>query len=247
MASILRGLGLSSNTNAQHKFEIVDIKRYGDDKACFTLKPLGSFSYKAGQYVELSFAGIAHRPYSIASAPAHDGSFEIHIKDNGSGTGISHYAVHHAVIGEVVDGRGPMGDCIYEPFEGEIVLLAGGIGITHLKAIAEEAIKQNHPHMIHLYWSVKSADDLYLQAHFVNLRRNNNILIYNDIIEDEISIGGTNFWAKGGVKEPAKALYYLSGPPAMIERIVPELLQIGVPANAIRSDMSECLKRVINV
>jgi CDP-4-dehydro-6-deoxyglucose reductase, E3 len=235
---------LSSNT--EQKFEIVHIKRYGEDKASFTLNPLAPFSYLAGQYLELSFADIPHRPYSIASAPSHDGSFDVHIKDSGNGAGISHYAIHKAVIGEIVHGRGPMGACVYEPFEGDIVLLAGGIGITHVKAIAEAAIAQKHPHPLHLYWSVKSVDDLYLQSYFFELKNKNNVLIYNDIIEDEISIGGSNFWSKGGVKDPSKALYYLSGPPAMIERIVPALIDLKVPEGHIKSDMSDFVQKAIN-
>lgn len=240
-ADILGISGLDSNS---HQFEIIKIVRHGQDKAAFTLRPLLPFSYLAGQYLELSFGGLPSRPYSIASAPVPSGDFEIHMKDSGHG-GVSTYALTQATVGEIVLGGAAMGQCVYDPHDGDIVLLAGGIGITHLKAIVEEAIARKHPHNLHLYWSAKEADDLYLQSYFVALKNNNNKLIYNDIIENEISIGGSEFWAKGGVETPQNSLFYLSGPAAMIERIVPALLAIGVPEASIRSDMAALVQNII--
>jgi CDP-4-dehydro-6-deoxyglucose reductase len=240
-AGILGITGLNSNS---HQFEIVKIVRYGQDKAAFTLRPHAPFLYLAGQYVELSFGNLPARPYSIASAPSQSGDFEIHMKDSGHG-GVSTYALTQASVGEIVQGSAAMGQCVYNPHDGDIVLLAGGIGITHLKAIVEEAIAQKHPHNLHLYWSAKQADDLYLQSYFITLKNNYNLLIYNDIIENEISIGGSEFWLKGGVKSPQDSLFYLSGPTAMIEAIVPELMRLGVPDVAIHSDMGDLVQKCL--
>lgn len=239
-ADILRVLGL--NSNQQHEFEIIKIVRYGHDKAAFVLKPFLSFSYLAGQYVELSFGGLPSRPYSIASAPSSGNGLEIHMKDGGHG-GVSTYAIHQAKVGDIVVGRGPMGTCVYDSTATDIVLLAGGIGITHLKAIAEEAAHQKHPHLVHLYWSVKDVEDLHLQSFFFTLKNNYNLLKYNEIIEDEISIGGAKLTE---FKDLVGAVFYLSGPAAMIEFVVAKLLDLGVSERNIRSDMVDLVQRAIH-
>lgn len=229
-----------------YQFEITGIVRHGHDKAALTLRPQQDFAYRAGQYVELSFiSALPSRPYSIASAPSvrdsGSTSIEIHVKDGGHGAG-SHHAVHEAKVGDIVFGRGPYGSCVYDHTGlGEIVLVAGGMGITPLKSILEEAIAQNHPHKIHLFWSAKEVEDLYLQSHFFTLKNKYNLLNYIGILESNFAIGGSGFLDSVG----AGATYFLSGPRPMIEAAAIELIGRGVSPTQLKSDMVGVLRDII--
>lgn len=226
-----------------HRFTIEKIVRHGEDKAALTLKSSAPFVYKAGQYVELAFSDdLPTRPYSIAVTPDETAQdiIEIHIKEGGHGS-VSHHAVHNAKVGDVLAGRGPFGSCFYERALGEIVLLAGGMGITPMKAMVEAALASNHGHPVHLYWTAKDQDGLYLDASFIALKNKYNSLFYNTIIESLFTINGAEF-----IRPFSKdATYFLSGPAPMVELAARELLKAGVPSGQLRADMSTLLQKII--
>lgn len=226
-----------------YRFTIEKIVRHGADKAALTLRASVPFFYKAGQYVELAFSDdLPTRPYSIAVAPdaSRQDIIEIHIKEGGYGS-VSHHAVHNAKVGDVLSGRGPFGSCFYEPGLGEIVLLAGGMGITPMKAMVEAAMAGNHGHPVHLHWTAKDQDDFYLDDSFSTLKNKYNSLFYNTIIEPLFTIDAMSF-----IRPFSKnATYYLSGPAPMVELAARELLVAGVPSSHLKADMVVLLQKII--
>ncbi len=216
---------------------VKDVVRYGDDKAVLRLVVDGGFSYQAGQYVLLSFAGMEARPYSIANAPGAD-SIEIHIKDNGRG-GLSSYAIKSLARDEIVDVTGPYGECIYQKTDRNIILVGGGMGIAPLKAIAEEAVRQKHSGAIHLYWGAKTLDDIYMDAELQELAK-----IHEGFAFEHVSGQLVGEYVMEHESDLSDVEIYLSGPAEMISAIVLQMVNKGASLENIYTDQPVALKKI---
>lgn len=130
------------------------------------LAPAGTtLDYLAGQYLELELVG-QQLPYSIANAfdPAEPRRLEL----------IIHVTTELAeqVLAELKDLAKqkatvkvtlPKGDCYLQtPLHLTHVMVAAGSGISQIKCLTEEILKQQPDADIELYWSNKDADDFYL-------------------------------------------------------------------------------------
>lgn len=107
--------------------------------------------FRAGQYLSLEFfiQGVrVSRPYSICSSPteAEAGNYyEVTIRSRKKGF-VAPYIWEHWRPGTRVWSSGPLGQFGYEPLRdrGELVLLAGGCGITPFRSLWRE-LRANHP------------------------------------------------------------------------------------------------------
>jgi sulfhydrogenase subunit gamma (sulfur reductase) len=81
------------------------------------------FSYKAGQFAELSIAGVGEIPIGIASSPVEKGFIKFTV--NKAGVVTSH--LHNMQVGDIMGVRGPLGNWYpWETLEGKNVLIVGG-------------------------------------------------------------------------------------------------------------------------
>jgi sulfhydrogenase subunit gamma (sulfur reductase) len=86
------------------------------------------WTFKPGQFVEVSAFGHGEVPISIASSPTQKGEIELIIRNSGSVTA----AFHEMKAGDKVGVRGPYGN--WWPFEKtkgkKVTIVAGGIGLA---------------------------------------------------------------------------------------------------------------------
>jgi len=81
------------------------------------------FAYKAGQFAELSIAGVGEIPIGIASSPVEKGFIKFTV--NKAGVVTSH--LHNMKEGDIMGVRGPLGNWYpWELLEGKNVLIVGG-------------------------------------------------------------------------------------------------------------------------
>jgi NAD(P)H-flavin reductase len=133
--------------------------------------PARNFSWKAGQYVDIGFGQHPPRPYSIANAPDGGNELEIHVKEFGHG-GASHYAVNYLREGDSVTVSGPHGTCTRAPGDtAPLLAIAGGLGVTPLKAIVEDALAEENPGPVTLYWGAEKEEDFYLRGALEDMAR----------------------------------------------------------------------------
>ena len=196
------------------------IKQFHDvtgDIRVITIQMDSPYDYRAGQYMVLQIDGQDPRPFSIASAPRSDNSFDIHVRN--SGQNLSMHLCHHIKQGDRVSVSTSQGTLHSQNNDKPRVFLAGGTGITPFLAIMEES--KNKP--ISLYWGMTSEDDFYIRPHAKGLvvRYCTDIYPIDAYIEDGID------W---------DAIVYLSGPPAMVTDSKAKLLAAGVEPSSIVHD-----------
>ncbi len=81
------------------------------------------FAYRAGQFAELSIAGVGEIPIGIASSPVEKGFIKFTI--NKAGVVTSH--LHNMQVGDIMGVRGPLGNWYpWDLLEGKNVLIVGG-------------------------------------------------------------------------------------------------------------------------
>lgn len=191
----------------------------------------------AGQFMEISFAGFPARPYSIASIPDED-VLEFHIRNNHRG-GASEFAVTALKIGDILTLRGPFGSASLRDTDfhaPRVIMLAGGMGISPLRAIIRDALSRSPTMPITLYWGVQTEHDLYIADQFDVLAARHAHFDFIRVIADR---------GDGHVHDAALAhessitpnmVVYLSGPAAMIAAALPAILNAGASAENIRGD-----------
>ena len=200
--------------------------------------PGGTLRWLAGQFMEISFTGFPPRSYSIASAP-HENILEFHIRNNHR-SGANQYAVTTLKTGDSLTLRGPFGKATLTPKDiasgtSALVLVAGGMGISPIKAIIDDVLHQGHGGRVTLYWGGKTAADLYIASRFQDLAAKNPAFHYVPVIEDQGG-GLVHDATLQGEGDFTGKLVYLSGPPGMIDVLLPLLLQHGAAAGNIRGD-----------
>lgn len=120
-----------------HSFELVDPD--GAD-----LPP-----FSAGAHLDIHLAGGVTRQYSISSDPAEAGHYVIGVLRDEAGRGGSK-AVHETLrVGHSVQASRPRNNFALQPEAHKVILLAGGIGVTPLKAMAHELDRAGVDYALH--------------------------------------------------------------------------------------------------
>lgn len=197
--------------------------------------------HQAGQYAMLTFPGFLPRPYSIGNAP--NGKFyEFHIKRGGSGA--SRYGAEHLKAGDVFEVSSPFGSCVYlPPLPGDLVAVAGGVGLSQMKAVVEAALEDRVVHNVFLYHGVRTLDDLYLEDFFLEREEEDKRFRYIPVLSDE-RIEGIRHGLVG--QEMIKDFtnlqdhrIYAAGPVELVRHVRELCLAAGARPARIHSDLDE--------
>lgn len=117
------------------------------DMKTFVLRPAtGPVAFAAGQSVPVRviLGGVVHeRSYSPTSAPG-EPTLAISVKRHPDGT-VSRWLHDRAAVGDVLELGAAAGDFILpSPLPARILLIAGGSGITAVRAVLHEALRVRH-------------------------------------------------------------------------------------------------------
>lgn len=214
------------------KAAVAGIESAGADIRIIRLSPESPLHWKAGQYIRISFADhLPPRPYSIACAPG-SGHLEIHIK-RGAGE-VSRHVMDKLAQGDEVSLYAPEGSSVLEDREDRPILaVAGGLGITPLKALAEEAMENrglSQPFI--LYWGVADKQSAYLRRHFETMASSHPPFTFRLIAGPELVTAALD----RDFKDFSGYRIYISGPPAMIAATIALLRAKGADPAAISYD-----------
>jgi sulfhydrogenase subunit gamma (sulfur reductase) len=119
------------------------------------------FSFRPGQFVELSVAGEGEATFCLASSPKERGYVECSVKR----VGLVTEAIHRLDPNALVGLRGPYGNSFpLEQMEGrDLVFVAGGIGLAALRSLIKVVLAepQKYGSILILYGARSVADLVY--------------------------------------------------------------------------------------
>ncbi len=209
-------------------------------------KPDG-FVFKAGQAITLELIdppaepGQDSRPLSLVSAP-----FE---QELAVATRMRDSAFKRALKalppGASVRISGPFGDLTLGDAGRPAVFIAGGIGITPFMSMLRQAAKDRSPQRLYLAYSNRRPEDSAFLEELQGLERQNPRFRLSATMTDmgksarEWS-GETGFVDAGMLKrlagDLAVPIYYVVGPPAMVEAMQRTLGSAGIAGDMIRTE-----------
>jgi sulfhydrogenase subunit gamma (sulfur reductase) len=112
------------------------------------------FTWRPGQFVELSVLGVGEGPFSLPSAPTRPGDIQLAIRRAGV---LTSHLFDRLGEGDEVGLRGPLGNGFpVERFVGQdVLLLAGGLGMVPIRGLLQYLIdlRQNFGRVTLLYGS----------------------------------------------------------------------------------------------
>ncbi len=202
--------------------------------------------FRPGQYVNLfvEIDGVrSSRPYSIASPPG-TGYIELTVRRVGGGF-VAPYLLSKVEEGQELASTGPAGSFYHEPLiDGdELVFIAGGSGITPFASIIRDAVARERALDVHLLYGSRSPEDVIFGTEFARLADEHRRLHYSLVISHPPHDydGLTGFIGADLITERVGDVsgktFYLCGPGAMIDHVLPALDELGVPRHKIRREV----------
>lgn len=142
------------------------IQKLADDVMGLWLKPPDEerLQYLAGQYVDIVLPDGRKRAFSLANPPHQDALLELHIRHIRGGE-FTEWVFEELEPKAILRIEGPKGSFyLREDSNAPIILLATGTGFAPVKAIVEHAIAEELTRPLHIYWGVRTREDLYLDT-----------------------------------------------------------------------------------
>jgi len=230
------------------------IINYGDHVYTLELIPARSVPhFKPGQFLHFALDGYdpsgfwpESRVFSIASSPSKREYLNIAFSVRGRYTARMENELH---VGQEVWVKIPYGDFVIRDTN-NVVLLAGGTGITAFIAFIEEQSNVSNGRIFLAYGARKP--ELLLYRDLIDARKNTNngfrVLYFvesdnsNDTHLSSMQcltgcLSLEDIWCR--LENPIEATYYIAGPPAMIQALTANLRKKNIEPEKIKVDAWE--------
>ncbi len=209
---------------------------------------------RAGQFATLSVPGLSRpRPYSFARDPqaerAGEHTFYVRLVPGGE---MSTWLTAADRGGTTVDISGPLGAFTLDDSAAPMLLLAGGSGMSAVKALAEEACRRRQARECLFLYGARTQRDLYALEEMARIAANwhpAHRFEFVPVLSEEPAGSSWN-GARGLVTDRLRAACldhgsmrtsqlraWLCGPPPMVEAGHTLLREYGVPAAYIARDL----------
>jgi ferredoxin-NAD(P)+ reductase (naphthalene dioxygenase ferredoxin-specific) len=210
-----------------------DIKR-------LRLRPAKPLSFSPGQYATLQFTPEHIRPYSMAGLSGDD-ELEFHVRVVPNGR-VSGYINSTLKVGDAVRVSGPLGTAyLRRKHTGPMLCVAGGTGLAPVLSILRGALADDMRNPIHVYFGVRTRQDIYGVQWLDELARAHDNLHVHTVV----SAGNTDPALRSGLV--TDAVYgdwpdlngwraYLCGAPPMVEAASMMIKKKGVLAEHVYAD-----------
>jgi NAD(P)H-flavin reductase len=223
--------------------ETYDTKTF---KVKFTDKKLaGNFSYKQGQFMEISLLGIGEVPISITSSPSRKGYLEFTIRETGSVTN----AIGKLKAGDIMYLRGPYGNEFpFEELKGRnLYFIAGGIGLVPVRSLINLVIdnRKDFGH-IKILCGAKTPADMCCKTELEKWKKAPDTEVWLTVDKPtggwDGSVGVvTELWKETKIT-PDNAAAIACGPPIMIKFVNQKLIESGFAKKDIIMTLERYMK-----
>jgi ferredoxin-NAD(P)+ reductase (naphthalene dioxygenase ferredoxin-specific) len=222
------------------KATVTAIEAATHDIRILRLKPAKPLSFSPGQYASLQFTPEHIRPYSMASLCT-DEELVFHIRRVPDGR-VSSYVFDELKLGDAVRVSGPLGTAYLRTrHEGPILCVAGGTGLAPILSILRGVIDAGMHNPIHLYFGVRSPDDIYgldelklLQSSNTNLKL--QVVVTTDEHDSGLRTGLVTEAIAQDVSDFSGWRVYVCGAPPMVEATAALIKQRGIEPQHVYAD-----------
>lgn len=223
---------------------VVDVDHRSGSIAVLTIAPDTPLPFTAGQHVTVQTPRWPNvwRAYSVACSPRDDGRLQLHVRAV-SGGWVSSALVHHSPPGTQLEIGPPLGTMTLDRAgPRDILCVAGGTGLSPVKAIIEQAIREARKapgRQIYLYYGARHRDGLYDLADLWRLVDKYKGFHLIPVTSDDPAFDGM----QGNVGRIAARYLphteceaYVAGPPGMVRDTVQVLGHAGLRRERIHYD-----------
>jgi ferredoxin-NADP reductase len=222
--------------------QVVDIIQRTHNVRSFRLTRPVSFIYKPGQFVFVTVKSgqeLVKKPLSISSSPSETGFIEFTKKLTVHPFSMALGAMK---MGDHATIDGPYGNFTFEGEFERVGMMSGGVGITPLKGICKYCTDTLSKARITLLYGNRTEEDIIFRKEFEEMQKlNENLKVVFTV--DEAKIGWTGKvgmidagMVKKEIPEYLNTVFYVCGPPAMVDAMVKLLKNMGIPEEQIRRE-----------
>ncbi|MGH3520111.1 MAG: 2Fe-2S iron-sulfur cluster-binding protein [Haloechinothrix sp.] len=136
-----------------HQLRVAEVIRETHDAYSLIFDVPPGFAYQPGQFLTLRIphgAGTLARCYSLASSPHDGGAPKVTVKRVADGRA-SNWICDNVMAGSIMDILPPSGVFTPRSFDGDLLLFAGGSGITPVISIGKSALSQGTGQVMLVY------------------------------------------------------------------------------------------------
>ena len=223
--------------------EVIQVDHRAENIAVLTIAPDQPLPFTAGQHLTVQTPRWPRvwRPYSIACMPRDDGLVTLHVKAVPGGW-VSTALVHHTSPGSELVLGPPLGTMTLDRAAGrDLVCVAGGTGLSPIKAIIEQAVRESAatPRRIYLYYGARRRHELYDLPDLWRLEDAYHGFQLIPVTSDDPAFDGM----QGNVGRVAARYLphtdceaYVAGPPEMVRETIRVLGRAGLEHDRIHFD-----------
>jgi NAD(P)H-flavin reductase/hemoglobin-like flavoprotein len=223
--------------------EVVENEQRHHGIAVVTVAPDQLLNYEAGQHVTVQTPRWPKvwRSYSVACRPREDGLMIFHVRAV-SGGWVSNALVRYSPPGTDLILGPALGTMVLgHAGNRDLLLVAGGTGLSPLKAIIEQAVKESAvcPRQIYLFCGARRREELYDLPDLWRLADAYSGLQIIPVTSEDPAFAGM----QGNVGRVAARYLphrdceaYVSGPPEMVAETIRVLKRAGIPPERIHYD-----------
>lgn len=229
-------------------FRVLATRAETADTTTLTMEPVDGtpLGFSAGQFTMIGSFGGSEAPISVTSSPAAGGPIEQTIRDMG---GVTH-ALATAAPGDILTVRGPYGTGwnVTDGAGGDLVIVAGGIGLAPLRSALLEvlAARSGYRRVCLLYGARSPAEQVFRD----DLARwgGGEGGVALDVTVDRADpgwpgrVGLVTNLIPGAEFDPARTLALVCGPEVMMRFVAAALTDADVPAGRIRVSLERNMK-----
>ena len=222
------------------KGTVVSIEPLTHDIRRLRVKPAKPMAFSPGQYATLQFTPDHIRPYSWAGLPEDD-EMEFQIRQVPGGRVTAH-VFSSLAVGDAVRISGPLGTAyLRQKHTGPMLCVGGGTGIAPIISIVRGAIAANMTNPVHLYFGVRSQEDVFEAERLQRLAHDHGALKLHVVVATgPVKPGQRPGLVTDAIREDFSSLQdvmgYFCGAPAMVEALNAVVQQRGMPIEKIHAD-----------
>ena len=216
------------------ELKLIEKKRESGDKYVFHFERKSPMNWKAGHdgiftFKDIKFKGKSFRMFSVASSVDEENIIiATNIIENPSEFKSK---LNDMQIGDSIFLRGPFGSFFIHDYSKEIALIAGGIGITPMRAILKDLEDKEIPIEVTLFYIDSKKDFIFKDELEAISLKNPKIKI---IFLEDRKIFQENL-SRYVEKHKNNSLYFISGSPKMVKGIRNDIKNKGVKGKNIKN------------